>query len=137
MKTFKAAAMSLFLFFVNTFIPLNHLGFYCLQFGITKNAAGVSISTENFKKSYTNLCSRLEKHQYKLYLVLFSFNGADMIYNQQKRMQEAICQHKAQPLERLFDIAVILGVGIIDIINVDYKPLKDSSKPLFTLRVLG
>ena len=39
----------------------------------------------------------------------------------------AICRQKAQPLERFFDIAEILGVSIVDIINVDYKPPKKST----------
>lgn len=38
----------------------------------------------------------------------------------------SISQQKAQPLERLFQIAEILGCSITDVINVDYKPdLKD------------
>ena len=36
----------------------------------------------------------------------------------------AICQQKAQPLERLFKIAEALGVPITDVINVEYKPDK-------------
>ena len=36
----------------------------------------------------------------------------------------AICNQKAQPLERLFKIAEILGVSITEIINVDYMPNK-------------
>lgn len=34
----------------------------------------------------------------------------------------AICNQKAQPLERLFKIAEVLGVSITEIINVDYRP---------------
>jgi repressor LexA len=34
----------------------------------------------------------------------------------------AICQQKAQSLERLFEIAEILGVPVTELINVDYKP---------------
>lgn len=33
----------------------------------------------------------------------------------------AICQQKAQPFDRLFRIAEVLEVSIIDVINVDYK----------------
>jgi len=40
----------------------------------------------------------------------------------------AICQQKAQPLERFFEIAEVLGVSITEIINVDYKP-KKKAKP--------
>ena len=36
----------------------------------------------------------------------------------------AICNQKAQPLERLFKIAEVLGVSITEIINVDYRPNK-------------
>jgi transcriptional regulator with XRE-family HTH domain len=38
----------------------------------------------------------------------------------------AICNQKAQPLERFFDIAEILGVSVVDLINVDYKPNRES-----------
>ncbi len=37
----------------------------------------------------------------------------------------AICNQKAQPLERFFDIAKILGVSVVDLINVDYKPNRE------------
>jgi transcriptional regulator with XRE-family HTH domain len=40
----------------------------------------------------------------------------------------AICQQKAQPLERFFEIAEILDVPITELINVDYKP-KRKAKP--------
>ena len=36
----------------------------------------------------------------------------------------AICQQKAQPLDRLFQIAEVLEVSIIDVINVEFKPDK-------------
>lgn len=38
----------------------------------------------------------------------------------------AICNQKAQPLERFFDIAEILGVSVVELINVDYKPNRES-----------
>ncbi len=41
----------------------------------------------------------------------------------------AICNQRAQPLERFFDIAEILGVSITEIINVDYKPTREPKKP--------
>ena len=41
----------------------------------------------------------------------------------------AICNQRAQPLERFFDIAEILGVSITEIINVDYKPTRDPQNP--------
>jgi|GEM_PF-6100228 repressor LexA len=40
-----------------------------------------------------------------------------------------ICQQKAQPLERFFEIAEILGVPITELINVDYKPKKKPKEP--------
>jgi transcriptional regulator with XRE-family HTH domain len=35
-----------------------------------------------------------------------------------------ICKQRAQPLDRLFQIAKVLDVPITDMINVDYKPDK-------------
>ncbi len=39
----------------------------------------------------------------------------------------AICNQKAQPLERFFDIAEILGVSVVDLLNVDYKPCRGTN----------
>lgn len=36
----------------------------------------------------------------------------------------SICKQRAQPLERLFEIADVLGVSITELINMDYKPNK-------------
>ena len=36
----------------------------------------------------------------------------------------SICKQRAQPLERLFEIADVLGVSVTELINVDYKPNK-------------
>ena len=38
----------------------------------------------------------------------------------------AICNQKAQPFERFFDIAESLGVSVVELINVDYKPNRES-----------
>ena len=37
----------------------------------------------------------------------------------------SLCTQKSQSLERLFSIAEILGVFVVDLINVDYKPEKE------------
>jgi DNA-binding XRE family transcriptional regulator len=41
----------------------------------------------------------------------------------------AICQQKAQPLERFFEIAEILGVPVTALINLDYEPRKKPKEP--------
>lgn len=40
-----------------------------------------------------------------------------------------LCTQKSQSLERLFEIAEILEVPVIDLINTDYKPRMEPKEP--------